>query len=357
MRDVAVVSFAQPPTCGASAGCNEVEMLMPVVARGDASAPASPKARSASPCSGSCDYLAGAAVLVRDGARRASAPGRRSRSRTSRWTAPGRSTRRGCACSTATSTRRSSTPSASRRSATCRDVLTLQLDPVLPGAALARRGQPRGAAGARAARRRALHASATWPRSRRAAGATPSATRRAAHGRLRRRDAARRAVPRVAAAQARLPADLRRRGGDRARRRRRGAPACARGRRGSAASIIASSRTRSARATSRARRRRALAGEKAGAVGHGRVDVAELHAPFTHQELILRDALGLGDDVAHQPVGRRARGEPDDGRRPAPASARPRSAILDGEAAPRRSRTRPRARACSRTWSACWRAS
>jgi acetyl-CoA acetyltransferase len=33
------------------------------------------------------------------------------------------------------------------------------------------------------------------------------------------------------------------------------------------------------------------AGEKAGATGT--FDVAELHAPFTHQELILRDALGL----------------------------------------------------------------
>ncbi len=33
-----------------------------------------------------------------------------------------------------------------------------------------------------------------------------------------------------------------------------------------------------------------LAGEKAGASG---VDVAEIHAPFTHQELILREALGL----------------------------------------------------------------
>ena len=49
----------------------------------------------------------------------------------------------------------------------------------------------------------------------------------------------------------------------------------------------------------------ALAGEKAGVGAAGRV--AELHAPFTHQELILRDALGLGDDVDDQPVGRRAR--------------------------------------------------
>jgi len=45
-----------------------------------------------------------------------------------------------------------------------------------------------------------------------------------------------------------------------------------------------------------------LAGEKAG-VGRGRVDVAELHAPFTHQEWILREALGLGDGVAINPSG------------------------------------------------------
>jgi acetyl-CoA acetyltransferase len=34
-----------------------------------------------------------------------------------------------------------------------------------------------------------------------------------------------------------------------------------------------------------------------------RIDVAELHAPFTHQELILRKALGIGDDVAVNPSG------------------------------------------------------
>jgi acetyl-CoA acetyltransferase len=39
-----------------------------------------------------------------------------------------------------------------------------------------------------------------------------------------------------------------------------------------------------------------LAGEKAG-VGRAPVDAAELHAPFSHQELILRDALGLAPDV------------------------------------------------------------
>jgi acetyl-CoA acetyltransferase len=45
-----------------------------------------------------------------------------------------------------------------------------------------------------------------------------------------------------------------------------------------------------------------LAGEKAG-VAKGKVDVAELHAPFAHQELILMDALGLGADVQISPSG------------------------------------------------------
>lgn len=45
-----------------------------------------------------------------------------------------------------------------------------------------------------------------------------------------------------------------------------------------------------------------LAGEKAG-VAEGRVDVAELHAPFSHQEIILRNALGLDDDVRINPSG------------------------------------------------------
>jgi acetyl-CoA acetyltransferase len=45
-----------------------------------------------------------------------------------------------------------------------------------------------------------------------------------------------------------------------------------------------------------------LAGEKAG-VGKGKVDVAELHAPFAHQELILREALGLDETVDVNPSG------------------------------------------------------
>jgi acetyl-CoA acetyltransferase len=45
-----------------------------------------------------------------------------------------------------------------------------------------------------------------------------------------------------------------------------------------------------------------LAGQKAG-VGKKKVDVAELHAPFAHQELILASALGLGPDVDYCPSG------------------------------------------------------
>ena len=45
-----------------------------------------------------------------------------------------------------------------------------------------------------------------------------------------------------------------------------------------------------------------LAGRKAGA-HEGTPDVAELYAPFTHQELILRDALGLSDSVTVNPSG------------------------------------------------------
>jgi acetyl-CoA acetyltransferase len=44
-----------------------------------------------------------------------------------------------------------------------------------------------------------------------------------------------------------------------------------------------------------------LAAEKAGV--RGPIDVAELHAPFAHQELILREALGLDPDVDVNPSG------------------------------------------------------
>jgi acetyl-CoA acetyltransferase len=40
------------------------------------------------------------------------------------------------------------------------------------------------------------------------------------------------------------------------------------------------------------------------------VDVAELHAPFTHQEILLREAMELGDDVAVSPSGGALCGNP-----------------------------------------------
>ncbi len=51
----------------------------------------------------------------------------------------------------------------------------------------------------------------------------------------------------------------------------------------------------------------AAAGRAAGA---GRAQVAELHAPFTHQEIILRRALGLGDRVRVNPSGGALCGNP-----------------------------------------------
>ncbi|MCX6396016.1 MAG: thiolase domain-containing protein [Propionibacteriales bacterium] len=48
----------------------------------------------------------------------------------------------------------------------------------------------------------------------------------------------------------------------------------------------------------------ASAGKAAlGKEGVGSVDLAELHAPFSHQELILRSSLGLADDVTINPSG------------------------------------------------------
>ena len=46
----------------------------------------------------------------------------------------------------------------------------------------------------------------------------------------------------------------------------------------------------------------ALAARNAG-VADGKVDIAELHAPFAHQELILREAMGLAGSVVINPSG------------------------------------------------------
>jgi acetyl-CoA acetyltransferase len=46
----------------------------------------------------------------------------------------------------------------------------------------------------------------------------------------------------------------------------------------------------------------AMAADKAG-VGDGPIDVAEIHAPFAHQEIIIKAALGLDDSVTINPSG------------------------------------------------------
>jgi acetyl-CoA acetyltransferase len=46
----------------------------------------------------------------------------------------------------------------------------------------------------------------------------------------------------------------------------------------------------------------AIAAEKAG-VGNDKVDIAELHAPFTHQEILLSTAMGLGESTTINPSG------------------------------------------------------
>ena len=47
----------------------------------------------------------------------------------------------------------------------------------------------------------------------------------------------------------------------------------------------------------------AAAGKAAGVGTLEKIDIAELHAPFSHQELILRRELGLGDDTEINPSG------------------------------------------------------
>ena len=126
-RPVGVVSFAQYDNVRREEDRNEVEMLLPVVGEVFGNIGIT-KDDVGFICSGSTDYLIGGpfsfvAALDAVGAWPPS------RSRTSRWTARGRSTRRGCCCSTATSTRRSCTPSGGRRLGDLARTLAVQLDP------------------------------------------------------------------------------------------------------------------------------------------------------------------------------------------------------------------------------------
>jgi len=66
----------------------------------------------------------------------------------------------------------------------------------------------------------------------------------------------------------------------------------------------------SAAAAARAAGVAGMAAGAAGAAGAASVEVAELHAPFTHQEILLREALGLGDGVTVNPSGGALCGNP-----------------------------------------------
>jgi acetyl-CoA acetyltransferase len=48
----------------------------------------------------------------------------------------------------------------------------------------------------------------------------------------------------------------------------------------------------------------------AGTAGGGGVEVAELHAPFTHQDILLREAMGLGEKTVISPSGGALAGNP-----------------------------------------------
>jgi acetyl-CoA acetyltransferase len=55
---------------------------------------------------------------------------------------------------------------------------------------------------------------------------------------------------------------------------------------------------------------RAAGADRLGAADAEGIEVAELHAPFTHQEILLREALGLGDGVDVNPSGGALCGNP-----------------------------------------------
>ena len=248
-------------------------------------------------------------VRVRAATSRPPARGRRSPSRTSRWTAPGRCTRRGSACSTATSTspscsarasrRRRDPPRSGRSSSTRTTSRRSALDPV----SLRRRCRPgRCSTPGKATERDFAEVVA---RSRRNAIGNPNAQ---VSGRVRRRRAAGRAVR---------------------RRRRCAATTCRRSptarprwssRRGDQARELterpgvdprhrppASTRTSRACATSPTSASTTLAARKAGVRRRPDRRRRAVGRRSARRRSILREALGLADDVDGQPVGRRAR--------------------------------------------------
>ena len=348
-RDVAIVSFAQAPS-RRQVDVTETQMLFPVVTEAF-ERPGIHRREIGFTCSGSADYLAGApfAFVQPRGRRRVAADLRVARRDGRRVGAV-----RGVGPAAARRHRhraRRSRPGISSRRQPARGAVP-PARPVLPVAAL---GRPRVAR--RAPGPALLDANgaprATSPRSSPAADATRPATRtrrcratrppRAARGALRGRAAA----------------------GTTARRsptvppRSCSSPATGPGRCASGPAWIRGHRPpRRPALPGRARpydvaRRHGSRASTAG-VGDGPVEVAELLAPFSHEELILRDALGLGDDVDVNPSGGALAANP----------MMVSGLIRIGEAfrqineqrqAPHASATPRRARACSRTSSASWR--
>ena len=299
-RDVAIVSFAQSPSAD-DVEETETQLLFPVITEAIE--------RSGIPRDGHRLHLLGQRRLP---GRRAVRVRRQPRGHrrlaadlgvaTWRWTAPGRSTRRGCGSSTATSTRPSCSPPGISSRGDLREVLCLQNDPYYL--------MPLWADHVSLA---ALQARALLD----AGGATEAdlaevaaRSRRNALGNPYAQVPRRRHAPTTCSPSRYVVAPLR--AGD--------CPPVSDG--AAAVVLVAGDRAREVcerpawirgidhriephypgvrdLTTSESTR---LAGEHAG-VGDAPVEVAELSATFSHEELILREALGLGDDVEVNPSG------------------------------------------------------
>ena len=299
MRDVAVVSFAQSPYVRRDTERNEVEMLMPVIAEAIGRS-GIPRAEIGITVSGSCDYLAGqpfAFVSALD-AVGAWPPIRESHvEMDGAWALYEAWVRLQCGDIDSALVYAFGKSSMGE----IRDVLTLQLDPycvapLWPDSISLAALQARAMLDAGRCTERDMAVIAA--RSRREAMSNDVAQIRKDENidallaepyivsPLRRHDCA--PISDGAAAVVLAAGDLARRVSAR--------PAWIRGidHRIEAQALGGRDLTRSASTK--------LAAEKAG-VGRALVDVAELHAPFSHQEIILREALGLGDDVRVNPSG------------------------------------------------------
>ena len=357
MRDVAVVVLRAGRRAEKDRERNEVEFIIPVVQEAvRQTRHGSPRHRLHDlrvvrlPEGGPFTFVQGLDARRRLAAGRARA--------TSRWTARGRSTRRGSRSRPARSTARLSTASGSRRSATSHQVFTLQIDPytVAPlwpslvelAALQARALLDAGKASEQdlaevAARSRARRASATRTRICKEDVDADALLARAGH-----------ATRRCATPTCLPVTDGARR--DRDRGRRRGARATASGRRGSGASTTASTAPHIGVRDLTERRRRGAPARRPASL-QGGFDIAELHAPFSHRGA--HPARGARARRRHDASTRRAaRSAPTRSwPRASSASARSRARITAGEAGRGRRARDARGRACSRTSSASWRGS